>query len=83
MLICTDQMAEGDGFSLCRRATQTVANLPLAVDPCAAGAQAGLRCCRALRAMTPGEPGWAPAWSSLLACQSATPARTMATIPLP
>ena len=27
MLICSDQLAEGDGFSLCRRATQTVANL--------------------------------------------------------
>jgi DNA-binding NarL/FixJ family response regulator len=27
MLICSDQMAEGDGFSLCRRATQTVADL--------------------------------------------------------
>jgi DNA-binding NarL/FixJ family response regulator len=27
MLICSDQMAEGNGFSLCRRATQSVANL--------------------------------------------------------
>lgn len=27
MLICSDQMAEGNGFSLCRRAIQSVANL--------------------------------------------------------
>jgi len=27
MLICSDQMAEGDGFSLCRRASQSVPDL--------------------------------------------------------
>ncbi len=27
MLICTDQMAEGNGFSLCRRAVQTISDL--------------------------------------------------------
>ena len=32
MLICSDQMAEGDGFSLCRRATQSVADLRVLME---------------------------------------------------
>jgi two-component system response regulator NreC len=46
MLICSDQLAEGDGFSLCRRATQTVANLRVLMLLTRADADAGraLKC---------------------------------------